>query len=325
MPKTSEVYRRLFHYTSEAGLNGILESQALWATNIRHLNDFRELTLFGEIGPKLIFPAVRNVYAKLSAASVKARNFISTHPGGLEEIAEHDAGGFIEAMYGATGTNFFVTSFCGEDGDEYINENGLLSQWRGYGGSQGFMIVFDTEGLESIIQKENEKFAYEIMHLSDVVYSDDEENLQAELSGAIGAIRDYTQTHLEQTISGAPESDEGAPMDAFVQCITRYKHRGFKEEHEVRIAGWARDDATQKRMEADLGAPPRPLKPINVRTRADGKNIPYIELFGAPQFTLPVQRVVVGPHADKVAVATKWREKLEAKGIEVTISDIPYV
>jgi hypothetical protein len=59
-------------------------------------------------------------------------------------IAEHDAVKIIDAMYRVTGDNFFVTSFCGRHADDYVNTNGLLSQWRGYGGDQGVMIEFET-------------------------------------------------------------------------------------------------------------------------------------------------------------------------------------
>src|SRR5262245_10539375 len=36
------VPKALYHYTSQKGLLGILDSQALWATNLRYMNDSQE-------------------------------------------------------------------------------------------------------------------------------------------------------------------------------------------------------------------------------------------------------------------------------------------
>jgi hypothetical protein len=62
-------------------------------------------------------------------------------------------------MYESVGQNFYVTCFCGESDDEYVNQNGLLSQWRGYGDG-GFAIVFDTRGIEELLDIESRQFNY---------------------------------------------------------------------------------------------------------------------------------------------------------------------
>ena len=41
---------------------------------------------------------------------------------------------------------------------EYHRNNGMLSQWRGYGGRDCVAIVFETSGLEKLMQREREEF-----------------------------------------------------------------------------------------------------------------------------------------------------------------------
>jgi len=65
MPITSEVYPKLYHYTTWEGLQGILETQTLWATNYKFLNDYCEISLFRETLNHLIQPLVRSAYDEL--------------------------------------------------------------------------------------------------------------------------------------------------------------------------------------------------------------------------------------------------------------------
>ena len=44
-PAFAHSYPELHHYTSYAGLSGILESQTIWATHFFHLNDSSEVSL----------------------------------------------------------------------------------------------------------------------------------------------------------------------------------------------------------------------------------------------------------------------------------------
>lgn len=37
--------RTLYHYTSDSGLLGIIETKSIWATNVRYLNDSKEYAL----------------------------------------------------------------------------------------------------------------------------------------------------------------------------------------------------------------------------------------------------------------------------------------
>jgi hypothetical protein len=111
---------RLFHYTSQAGLLGIVTSNVLWATNALYLNDSSELD-YG-----------------LSVARKRLRSMA----GGTDLVREflRRADLLLDLPGLLPGRNFYACCFC-EDPD-------LLSQWRAYadrGG--GYAIDFATEDL----------------------------------------------------------------------------------------------------------------------------------------------------------------------------------
>ncbi|MFQ5948420.1 MAG: DUF2971 domain-containing protein [Acidimicrobiia bacterium] len=111
----------LYHYTDVAGLIGICSSRSLWATNLRFMNDAKELAH----SRKLMLDVLAEAKAQVRL------------PAQLEVIEE------IERMTSAQWAgypDFYSVSFCA-NGD-------LLSQWRGYGSSGGwYAIGFDAAGL----------------------------------------------------------------------------------------------------------------------------------------------------------------------------------
>src|SRR4051812_4201029 len=97
--------RTLYHYTTQAGLLGILETKSIWASEIRFLNDATEFrTALDTVGAEL-----RTRLNELDSAEGEARGeAIFREFTALEEAS------------------FFVLSLT-EKGDD-------LSQWRAYGG-----------------------------------------------------------------------------------------------------------------------------------------------------------------------------------------------
>jgi hypothetical protein len=59
--RTSPRPKRLFHYTSQAGLLGIITSNVLWATNVLYLNDSSELAYGLSIAERSCGPKRRKV------------------------------------------------------------------------------------------------------------------------------------------------------------------------------------------------------------------------------------------------------------------------
>jgi hypothetical protein len=223
--------------------------------------------------------------------------------------------------------------------NKFINEHGLLSQWRGYADGGGFAIVFKTEELETILSSECNCFHYDTILIADVVYSDDEEKYKSELSEFLDKISVYQKRMFEQFLQGTKKIPDnmGEVYNAFVSCMTRYKHKGFKEEQEIRIVSVP--TVINRNYKEEVGEEYCNSKLEKNREFRDrnGKKTPYIELFKSPSPSkdslpkdplpldlLPIEKIIVGPHKDKESRAAALRVKLRNTDIKVTVSDIPY-
>ncbi|HME45628.1 MAG TPA: DUF2971 domain-containing protein [Syntrophorhabdales bacterium] len=324
MQKTSDVYETLYHYTTWSGLLGILKTQTLWATHYRFLNDYSEIALFRNKLVVFLRPYVAEQYRKLVEQSPHLEQQISEE-GGMDQIVQHDTEVFVDAQYHATRDEIYILSFCGQHSNPHVNDNGLLSQWRGYGASGGFALVLNAYKLEGLLAAEYEKFEYSTMHLSDVVYSDNESRLKEELSESLSILASDVKGFFDPAKSSAEERAAAVKgYTAFVTCISRYKHCGFSEENEVRavvlpaIVNRAYTEWAQKNSFT--------LKPEKERKfrHKNGQLVPYTELFGFADMKLPIERIIVGPHKEKEARAATLRVMLRNTGIEITSSDIPF-
>lgn len=325
MQKTSEVYRNLYHYTTWEGLQGILETQTLWATNYKFLNDYSEIVLLKNKLISLIHPYVLNGFEKLIKHSPIAKKKIKKK-GGLCQVVQHDAKALIEAQYNALGDGIYILSFCGQPENQNIANNGLLSQWRGYGAGGGAAIVFDTKKLEDILAIEALRFQYSAVLMADIIYSDDEQKFKNELSDDLAIIADIAKTVFNhENISRNEMVDSSGGYIPFVKCISRYKHYGFSEENEVRVVVLPTViDEEYLKLAKSEGVTLMPEKKIKFRKKNE-QQAPYIELFDSSDISLPIERIIVGPHIEKYSRATTLRAKLRKANIEITCSDIPFV
>ena len=128
--QTSQVFpKTLYHYTTQQGLIGILESKSLYATHIRYLNDAQEF------GYALSF--VRDYLAPRKKIGTPAAQKFANEVSESLEIVE------VVAPY--------ITSFC-RCGDR-------LSQWRGYcRDNSGVALGFSSDGLKTLAQKNRFRF-----------------------------------------------------------------------------------------------------------------------------------------------------------------------
>jgi hypothetical protein len=107
----------LYHYTSQAGLIGILSTKTIWASKIHYLNDSKEFALALDL-------ADHELTKRISAATSQGDR------SRLELLRD--------TIYTMAGVNTCVCCFS-ELGD-------ALSQWRGYGGGNaGFSVGFTRE------------------------------------------------------------------------------------------------------------------------------------------------------------------------------------
>lgn len=119
---------RLYHYTSQRGLLGILSSNSLWATRIQYLNDSAEFVhALGLWKEALQLRVQRTEAESVLPSDSKAR---------LKDIFER----FREGFNCLSEIKIHVACFS-EDGDS-------LSQWRGYcHAGSGFSLGFDSSQL----------------------------------------------------------------------------------------------------------------------------------------------------------------------------------
>jgi DUF2971 family protein len=113
----------LYHYTSAAGLFGIIESGTLRGGNFSFMNDSSEL----DYGLEIVQQVLDEEYGAAPNALLKA----------FSKNLQHSLVSVTDDV------EFFLTCFCAE-GD-------LLSQWRGYGTEAGrFCLGFDARAILQI-------------------------------------------------------------------------------------------------------------------------------------------------------------------------------
>lgn len=325
MQKKSEVYKKLYHYTTWDGLLGIIQTQSLWATHYKFLNDYSEIILFRDKLISLILPYVREEYENLIKQYPHIEHKIN-QKGGLAQVVQHNTEVVVDAHFRATGDEIYILSFCGQHKNPQVNINGLLSQWRGYGTGGGFALVFNRQKLEELLKVEAKKFNYNVGHFSDCIYSDNEKKLKEKLSDDLVIIADGIKQLLHYTNSNKKaKPDISGGFLPFVKCISRYKHYGFSEENEVRIVALPTVlDQEIIRLASLNGDTLKPEKQRKFRNK-NGHHTPYIELFSSNDIDLPIEQIIVGPHKEKEARAAALRVMLSKTNIEIKCSDIPYV
>lgn len=193
----------LYHYTSQPGLLGIIQSRQIWATNLLFLNDPMELNYAIQL--------VQNNIDKIKETlPQKDAKFVSEFSEHLNEINYADTQSF-EAIY--------VCSFS-ENGNQ-------LSQWRGYcPDGSGFSIGFDFKSqLKNIVEKQGfrlVKCIYDKNKQSDIIESFIKRTLDDYHSND-----DYDTSNNFSTMRSAWEN--------FFDFAPVLKHPKFEEEQEWRL------------------------------------------------------------------------------------------
>jgi hypothetical protein len=281
----------LYHYTTEKGLYGILEKSSIWATQFRFLNDFTELQDF--IGPLTKRIGQRDNSPHGSPPSREMRRL-------LGEKAIQNLGVFIESL------DVFLLSLT-YDSDSPVRGD-RLSQWRGYGrGGRVFSLGFYPDRLK--LKAEAFCESNKLLPIHGPLQCHYGNNDVSSL------VRDALVHHINVDEIGRspikPESDEAHWL---VALIASFKHEGFYEEEEQRLA-----------FQIPAAKHYSPL--VEFHDGAFGRS-PHIALpLDLKRDDSPLRRIVVGPSPDKEQVVTNLKLHLERFGIvgvEVVPSKIPY-
>ncbi|MEI8225983.1 MAG: DUF2971 domain-containing protein [Bacteroidota bacterium] len=131
----------LYHYTSQKGLLGILQTQKLWMTNILYLNDSSEFKYTID----LVTSEIKNRKEQLEKKGLP----LLPYRGDL-----YDRYNTVERVFdilsGEIPTQSYVFSLSTKEND--------LNQWRGYCPKEGgFSVGFDYKKLSSIVGDMNKK------------------------------------------------------------------------------------------------------------------------------------------------------------------------
>lgn len=260
---------KLHHYTNIRGIAGIVQSNHIWATDFRSLNDARELMH----GTDLLIQELERFAEEFGGSIALLLNKLSCF------YQEH----------GDAYRNFFETYII-----SFSEDPDLLSQWRAYSDqARGCCIEFDlTDSRLFTIVDETTLWALEILP---VLY---DESIQRRLirSGIERLLRylNSTEWTVERSVSSS-EMEQGILlgllMHAFEPFITAFKHPGFSEEMEWRAIVSCPTNLTlgvKKEIDTDLG--PRPYLEC-VFIQGDDERLWQREL-------LPITGVKHGPLAD---------------------------
>jgi hypothetical protein len=291
-PTFAHSYPELHHYTNFAGISGIFESQTIWATQFCYLNDSSEVSLLRDPLTVALKRRFLRALVDRQRGSLRLQMFLRKH-GGAPRVAEGDADRLVqilhENIFGGGLAVPFIASFCSHVNDQsYEKENGLLSQWRGYGKDGGFCIVFDTAAFVTILEAEFNAYNWIRLRIAPVRYAYDDIEVDTLFPELVERCDAFFIGPLENK---HPLVDQAGLASFFMSACPLFKHRGFHEEREVRIVAipGARD-VLRSNPEYDLS---ERWKTIHVRGDA---NIPYLRLNDhLNKGALPIKRVIVGP------------------------------
>lgn len=313
--KVSEEHPELHHYTNRAGLKGIYDSQSLWATSFECLNDPTEFLYAKEFFTDALTHRMETrLLNKVSSDTVAAR---------ARKEAEdciaicYEASMFAGYEHNELFTFCFphITSFCTHGQDrEYVQRNGLLSQWRGYGDEAGFAIVLDTLQLESMLERELERYDYVAMRMFDVQYHTDASSIRDTFGIFLDRMAEFWFLPPSER-----RNDLGEEFDLFLSTAPRLKHGAFFEEREVRIVAFpVFQEYRDYRVRHSMGHPAKLIKPL-----IKGGMKPHIVLFEGDGAGLPIKRIIVGPSKNQKR-DYEWLVDLVKGKIDVHASETPF-
>jgi hypothetical protein len=250
----TSAHRFLYHYTTEGGFRGIVESNSLRATYFADLNDSNEIN-------ELRVPLVQEMTTwfipliqKFRDKGLRERQTVSK-VGGIVNAATNLARRWVNSLYSTTFESdatkrpslCCITSFCSHAHDQpYERENGLLSQWRGYGGIGGFCLVFDTAKLAALLEKEKKSFFILYAALRPAFYFVGGSSVAELFSELLSFSKEIVGAAMEQK-----DFDPSKVFTPFVMSATTTKHRGFYEEREVRMVVLRPAEGTGKAEQQD--------------------------------------------------------------------------
>jgi Protein of unknown function (DUF2971) len=278
----------IFHYTDAKGLMGILDSKAIWATNIFYLNDFSELVL--------AIKGVRDyIEGQRERVPKEDVGFLNELIKDLDEILPRFKVGLSDPSQ-----TIYVCSFSLEPNQ--------LSQWRAYSPEgNGYSIGF--EFVEELYDKVINKQKLKLLRCR---YTNGEhsEFQQSFLQHALGIFHEMQHRTNSNSANVEFYAALASRID-FLEFAPMLKHEKFSEEAEYRLI-----------------AGPLGIDQENIRFRAGKSvMVPYIEVkLAEVGAKLPYSKIVIGPTPYPELSEHAVRSLLLGKGYDLStdLSGIPY-
>lgn len=328
-PDFMAAHPELHHYTNLDGLHGIYESNSLRATHYLDLNNSTEVRLLQQPLSDALNARFTEIVRERQRDSFRIRRAVQD-TGGLQKVARSLADDLVASMYRVTfdpssdwACEPYIASFCTHAAATaaYERDNGLLSQWRGYGGSGGYCIVLDTPALSAMLGAEFDAHYYVHMNIAPVNYAVQGAAV-AQLFPDLMARCEHFVSYLIDNPGQPPAGDDG--IVPFIVGATLYKHQGFREECEVRIAAMPGTAKMLKQVQAEhpeIGAPS--VKP-NESAKRRGRKRRFISLLDNTKQRLPINRIIVGPSLNQSENIARAKQ-LVGSDVTVTASVTPFI
>jgi hypothetical protein len=283
----------IYHYTSDVGLRGILETGQLWLTDILQLNDPSELNHGLSIGINVL----KSMGADGSPKLKKFAQLLAALAQGKELIQE--------SAY------FFVCSFS-SSGDD-------LGQWRAYADNgRGYALGFDTTALEHGFTKDGTT-THPYAAAFPISYKDAElAEIQRQIFEKIPADL-ISLSHGNLQNSPIASYQTNPLIRLLVDTLTNTIHAALFFKHE------AYDNEKEYRFLRMYGVDGPPLG-MKLRARPYS-SIRYTEFDWRSAASNALKKIVVGPAADykKAAqFATDCLRWFHPETVPITCSAIPY-
>ena len=297
-PSEDSKPKYLYHYTDIRGLQGILSTRALWATDLGYMNDSTEY-----------------VYADaLIEAGIAALGPDPRFSRSLKTLLDRP---------GDLGFEVYACCFC--DGKD------LLSQWRAYGGSgTGYVIEFSLDELQRHMSRRSSvigKIEYSEVHqktlIQDIVSVlqifrgvEDADFILEPIFQKIVAEGRLNKNAEFAALFSAHEREFRAVVDQYYgQPLTKIQHLllivraflkspVFSEEREWRIVCLARPNVSET------------FQPVAFRT-TDVMFVPYLPVaLAGSEGKLPISRIIIGPSLRPLQAKDSLRRFLGTLGLE---------
>jgi hypothetical protein len=324
----------LHHYTNRSGLEGIWKTNSLWATHFSNLSDSSEIVLLKKPLEVALAALFKPQIMQRQRESYHVRRHVAK-VGGIEVVARNLAHKSVEAHFvlaitgGKVSPNIasggrvspfaepFICSFCSHAIDDaYERDNGLLSQWRGYGGAGRYALVFDTRQLDDLLALEWQAHYWTKLDIDKVAYFEGSETLENEFPQILSS----SAAFMENILNGKSTSNIDL-FTPFSRAATLLKHRGFHEEREVRIVAcpFSESAFADRGMKNELSGWP-PIKDVHMLSNSKK----YVALFESLGVTLPIKRIIVGPSADQQG-DYEFAQSVVCNQVPIVRSETPFI